>query len=529
RLLFCKVGTQHCPDHDQPISAASPHDIASELLERFPGERLFLFAPVVSGRKGYYTELFARALRADIGEARIDDEIVGLSEDLRLERHKLHWISLLTSSVTASPNASDLLAEAIQQALILGNGTLEVAVGKKSGKPELFSVSRVCPTCKRGFRELDPQDFSFRSARGMCEGCLGHGTIETAHGDEPCSVCDGSRIGPVGRHVYLNGKTIHDYASLTAPNLLAALEKLSLPKRLDPVVSPIMTELCHLLSVITSIGLDYISLDRESSTLSGGEAQRLRLARSLGSPLSGVCYVLDEPTIGLHPQDHAHLLALLRGLRDEGNTVVVVEHDEETIRAADHIIDLGPSGGARGGQVLAAGTVDDIIANESSPTGWALRDRAAGHTTVPPETPTRRKDVPSLVLSGASANNLRNVDVAIPLERLTVVCGVSGAGKSSLVHGSLVPAVFDAFDNTLDEPRTWRQLKNHDALERFIEIDQNPVGKTPSSCPASYLKIFDDIRKLYASLPEAEMRGWGPSHFSYNSSGGRCEHCSGRG
>jgi len=536
RLLYSKVGTQHCPIDDTPITSYSTSLITEEIARRYAGKRIFVLAPVVSGRKGYYNDLFQRALRAELSEARIDGKIVKLSPDLRLERHKLHWISLFVGSITAPEKRSDLLKEALDQALVLGAGTLEIIVDDKWNEPEVFSTARVCPTCKRGYRELDPQDFSFRSARGVCPKCSGRGFIELRGGkDELCPECAGARIGAIGRHVTIADKRIFELTELTAPGLLAFLKKVKFDKRLEPIIEPIMRELFSRLEIVSSVGLDYLKLDRDASTISGGEAQRLRLAKTLGSPLTGVCYVLDEPSIGLHPQDQTMLMDTLVSLRDAGNTLVVVEHDEETIRAADHVIDIGPLGGAGGGRLVAQGTVEDIERTPHSVTGAALRARSEAGRSAPPSAFGRKtvsKELEWIELTGATANNLKNIDVRIPLGTLTVVCGVSGAGKSSLVHGTLAPAVIEQLvgkKKERGESRTWKSLQNARALDRLLEIDQSPVGKTPASTPASYLGIFDDIRKIYAALPEARAKGWSASHFSFNTGKGRCPECGGRG
>ncbi|MCB0343530.1 MAG: excinuclease ABC subunit UvrA [Bdellovibrionales bacterium] len=524
RLLFAKVGSQHCPDHDKKIVGFNAEEITDLLVSRYSGKRLHLFAPVVSGRKGFYTELFNRALRADIIQARVDGKLVSIEENMRLERHKLHYISLLVASAASSEKNRSLLLSAVEQCLLLGNGTLEVSVDDKKAKPETMSTSRMCPVCKRGFAELDPQDFSFSSSRGVCETCSGKGELDSG---KTCPDCGGARIKKLGRHVYIGGEPIHKLAQMTAPNLLSFIQKLSFDKRLDPIVKPIFEELEFRLDTIQSIGLDYLQLDRDTSTLSGGEAQRLRLARSLGSPLTGVAYVLDEPTIGLHPHDHEQLMQILFGLRDAGNTVIVVEHDEETIRLADHIIDMGPGGGSRGGRIVSSGTIEEILADKNSPTGKALRARTNAPAKQLARTST--KGWSFLELKGASANNLKRVNAKVPLGKLTVVAGVSGAGKSSLVHQCLIPAVFDSFGEAISDNICWDEIRGDEAIERFVEIDQSPIGRTPSSCPGSYLKVFDDIRAAYAKLPDAIVRGWGKSHFSYNTSGGRCEECAGKG
>ena len=538
RLLYAKVGTQHCPIHDLPITGYSSALIADELISQYAGERIFLLAPVVSGRKGYYNDLFNRALKAELDEARIDGKNVRLHPELRLERHKLHYISLFVASINSPEKNPALLKEGVEQALLLGSGALEVIRGDKTNDPEVFSTARVCPKCKRGYRELDPQDFSFRSARGVCQTCSGRGLLEQENKSgvkrSICPDCKGSRIGPIGRHVYLEGDSIFEVVSRTAPKLLEVIENWKFDKRLDPVVEPILRELRSRLKIICSVGLDYINLNRDASTISGGEAQRLRLAKTLGSPLTGVCYVLDEPSIGLHPQDQELLMNTLFSLRDAGNTVVVVEHDEETIRCADHIVDIGPRGGAGGGTLVYEGPVAGIEECEESLTGQALKARSGGRRAVYEFRNNRQiysKSTSWLGLRGAKTNNLKDIDIDIPLSALTAVIGVSGAGKSSLVHGTLVPAVTaDLLDEKIPaQMKTWSALKNVGNLQRLIEIDQSPVGRTPTSTPASFLGFFDDLRKLYAELPDAKARGWNASFFSFNTGKGRCPECNGRG
>ncbi len=531
RLLFAKVGKQHCPIHDTEIVSFTSESMTAEILNRFEGKRIFLFAPVVSGRKGHYRELFERALRAEITEARIDGKVLPLTTELKLERHKLHWISLLVASLTITSANKKLLQTATEQCLALGGGVVEVAIGKKQDKPSIFSTERVCPVCKEGFRELDPQDFSFRSKRGVCTECEGFGYQQSQRTGEKtiCSSCNGARISALGRHVYIAGKNISELTELTAPELLSFLNNLTFDKRLEPIVNPIFHEIFFRLAVIQKVGLDYLKLNRDSSTLSGGEAQRLRLSRTLGSPLTGICYVLDEPTIGLHPQDHQKLLETLYQLRDQGNTVVVVEHDEETIVAADHIIDVGPGGGAAGGEIVAQGSLSDIINTPRSLTGSALSKRLFSNDSKTPR--NLRLPLSSyLEIIGASANTLQNVDARFPIGRLSAVVGVSGSGKSSLVRESLMPAL----DKALSQGKSaagpsWKELKNWSSFKRCVEIDQSPVGKTSASIPASYLGVLDEIRKIFALLPEAQARGWKASHFSFNTKGGRCEACLGKG
>lgn len=536
RLLYAKLGTQHCVKDNTPISSMSTDSIAKRIAQDFKGKRIRLFAPVISGRKGYYNELFTRALKAEITEAKIDGKMVSLTPDLRLERHKLHWISLGVASISKPSANNSLLQAAVEQCLLLGNGEVEVYEDVYE-EPSLYSADRVCTTCGKGYRELDPQDFSFRSARGVCTMCSGRGRVNRkGEGEVPCPSCHGARISEIGRHVFIGGKRIDEVTAMNAPQMLEFLEGLEFPKRLHTVLDPILHELNSRLKVISAVGLDYLHLDRDASSISGGEAQRLRLARSLGSPLTGVCYVLDEPSIGLHPEDQKHLMRTLRELRDAGNTVVVVEHDEDTILQADYIVDVGPRGGSLGGNIVHSGSLETLLSSEDSLTAAALRDRADRTTEnlkneLRSTKASQKKDV--LRVQGAHANNLQNINFEIPLGKLSVVIGVSGAGKSSLVHSTLVPAVLEEFEGEKERaeyyPKTWKSIQNLGDLERMIEIDQTPVGKTSTSTPASYLGIFNDIRKIYALLPEAKAQGWTASHFSFNTGKGRCQACGGRG
>ena len=514
RLLFSKLGTQLCPEHKKVLSSNTTDSIANLLCEKHKGKRIFLFAPAVQGRKGIYNDLFNRALNAEINIAKIDDEIIGLSEDLRLERNKLHWISLLVASITVNKNSKKLITSALEQCLILGNGSIEISISSASNDSEILSIDRTCPTCEKGFLPLDPQDFSFRSKRGMCKKCHGYGY----HEDETvCKECTGQRLGPIARNVLLQGKSIHDLHQMKSAELKKFIKNLKFSKNLHTVLDPISKELIARLDMIEKIGLDYISLSRESSTLSGGDAQRLRLAKSIGSDLTGVCYVLDEPSIGLHSADQEVVLKTLQELKEQGNTLVVVEHDEDTILNADNIFDFGPGGGKDGGGLVATGSPEEILKSETSPTGKALRNKTS---FVFNKSKLKAK---YFELSKANANNLKNINVNFPLNKLSVVAGVSGAGKSSLIHHTLIPEIINDFDNKKSN------LKNLSNINRYVEVDQKPIGKTSTSTPASYLGIFDQIRKVFANTNESKTRGLKAGYFSYNTGKGKCEDCSGKG
>ena len=525
RLLYSKVGDQHCPYDNSKIATFSTEAILEELQNKFAGKRVFIFAPVVSGRKGFYNDLFQRAYKAELTEARVDGKIIKIDPELRLERHKLHWISLLVGSVKIAASSGEILMQALQQALTLSGGSIEISVEDKWAEPVVYSTDRICPTCKRGFIPLDPQDFSFRSARGKCGKCEGRGTVEVNEMEQLCSACCGTRLKGLANHVYIGGLNISSVTENTAPELLAFLKATNFSNRVAPIVEPILKELESRLRIITDIGLDYLALNRDAASISGGEAQRLRLAKTLGAPLTGVCYVLDEPSIGLHPKDHQSLLETLFKLRDAKNTLIVVEHDETTINAADHIIDIGPGGGTNGGGLVFSGSVADIKCCESSVTGRELVKRESGAMVHTEDS----KFSEWLTINSITTNNLKNIDVSIPLNALTVVAGVSGAGKSSLLHSTIYPAVVESITEESSADKTWGAVKNAERVNRIVEIDQSPVGKNPSSTPASFLGIFDEIRKIFAELPEAKARGWTASHFSYNTGKGRCPECEGKG
>ncbi|MCC6954368.1 MAG: ATP-binding cassette domain-containing protein, partial [Deltaproteobacteria bacterium] len=386
RLLYSKAGEQRCPEHGEPITGLGAEELTEEVLRFGSGERLFLYAPAISERKGVYADLFERALRAEITEARIDGVVKTIQPGMRLERQKLHTISLLVGSIQSTGKNRDLVRAAMKQALLLGSGTVEVSRGTKDATPRVFSTERVCPVCRRGFHELDPRDFSFRSLRGMCETCEGRGKLGEEGGIRPvvqCPDCLGARIQELGRNVFIGEKSIDALCAMNAAQLRSFLLGVEFAERMAPVVKPLLKELTHRLEVIDAVGLGYLTLNREASTISGGEAQRLRLARTLGSPLSGICYVFDEPTIGLHPKDHDMLMSIIFRLRDSGNTVVIVEHDEETICQADHVIDVGPFGGRGGGRILADGPLDELLRSEESVTAQALRERIEAEYAPP--------------------------------------------------------------------------------------------------------------------------------------------------
>jgi len=418
----------------------------------------------------------------------------------------------------------------------------------------VFSTRRACPSCGQSFAELDPRLFSFNSRHGWCQGCYGTGVQMPgfdeqqsgeelwwnewyAHTPEPCASCQGQRLNPTALNVRFRGRSIAALAADSVAQSGQFFSRLRLGPRERQIARDLLAEVRARLQFLERVGLGYLQLDRAAPTLSGGEAQRIRLAAQLGSNLQGVCYVLDEPTIGLHPRDNAVLLESLSELTRHRNTLVVVEHDEETIRRADHVLDLGPEAGVRGGELVGAGTVKQLMANPRSTTGHFLRE-----PLLHPARPHRAVNAatPRLTLAGVTLHNIKGRDVQIPLGRLVVITGVSGSGKSTLARDVLYANLRRRLSGAAPAAGRRRRtgngaligctaLEGLEQLDRVLEVDQTPIGKTPRSCPATYIGFWDEIRRIYAGTTEARMRGYSASRFSFNTSGGRCEACEGQG
>jgi len=540
RLLFAKVGELHCPECDTPIVPMSDGAIYDSLVGSADGGNKTVYAPAVRARKGTYLDLFTSASRSGVKAARVDGAIVAIDPPPRLAKTKEHTIDL----IVYYGKVRDLDRALFDRALAWGNGALRVASGTPSAKPgageRILSTARTCPKCGTGAPELDPRWFSFNTKQGQCGECEGTGVEGGPDAlDEPgphdhCHACGGSRLSAVPRRVRISGET---YPATTARSVSRALEHVRswrFEGNDGEIARAPHAELLRRLAFVEEVGLGYLTLDRPAASLSGGEMQRLRLSAQLGSGLTGALYVLDEPTIGLHPRDTRRLLANLRKLADMGSTVLVVEHDAETIRAADHIIDLGPGGGRHGGHVASEGTAAHVLADPHSPTARALEE--TGRVVRP-----RRPMADAWIeLSGARAHNLKDVSFRVPVGRMCVVAGVSGSGKSTLVRQVFYPALRKALKLVGPEPGEYDTLKGHKAVKRALAVDQSPIGRTPRSVPATFLGVWDDIRKLFASLPDAKMRGYTAARFSFNTpsaksakagkmGGGRCPVCEGQG
>jgi excinuclease ABC subunit A len=570
RLLYVKLGTQHCPDCKVPIEPQSEDAIAARLLREYKGQRIGLLAPLVVNRKGYYTDLARWARGKGYEFLRVDGEFLPTGKWPRLSRFQEHSIELPVADLRIAADNEAEIRRALARALEFGKGVVQVIAGldrlaeakekSRSARVEMdlpqrvFSTKRACPSCGRSFAELDPRLFSFNSKHGWCPECYGTGLkldkvewdeerektgtedhvldswIEWLEVEETCPACDGKRLNREALAVRYQERSISELAALSVGKLEALFRGLELSGREAEISRDIVAELRSRLAFLAQVGLSYLSLDRSAPTLSGGEAQRIRLASQLGSNLRGVCYILDEPTIGLHPRDNRILLDTLERLQAKGNTLVVVEHDEDTIRRASHLIDLGPGAGKRGGRVIAEGSADDLMRNVDSVTGRFLKNPLM-HPLHPARPVTR--STPSIEIAGASQHNLKNIDLRVPLAKLSVITGVSGSGKSTLARDVLytnLSRMVGERRKGKDAPLSGcRAIRGAENIGRVLEVDQTPIGKTPRSCPATYVGFWDAIRRLFAEANESRMRGWSASRFSFNTKGGRCEGCEGQG
>ncbi len=563
RLLYVKLGVQHCPDCNVPIEPQSEEAIAARLARDYRGQRIGLLAPLVVNRKGYYTDLAKWARNKGYTHLRVDGEFVPTGRWPRLDRFREHTIELPVADLRVAPEQEAALREALSRALSAGGGLVQVlsplerladaAANSSASRIEVeleqavFSTKRACPSCGRSFPELDPRLFSFNSKHGWCPSCYGTGLALSGFDDEQsgeeiwwndwyegearaCDACEGKRLNREALAVRFRNRSISELAALPIAGIEEFFRALELAGREGEIARDIVAELKSRLAFLDEVGLSYLSLDRSAPTLSGGEAQRIRLASQLGSNLRGVCYILDEPTIGLHPRDNQVLLATLEKLQAKGNTLVVVEHDEDTIRRAGHLIDLGPGAGKDGGYLIAAGSAEDLMRHPDSVTGRFLASPLR-HPLHPPRPVAR--STPSVEILGAKLHNLKKIDVRVPLARLSVVTGVSGSGKSTLARDVLHANLFRLLGERRKEkdaaPGGCREFRGGNAIGRVLEVDQTPIGKTPRSCPATYVGFWDSIRRLFAETNEARMRGWSASRYSFNVAGGRCESCEGQG
>ncbi|HKY60042.1 MAG TPA: excinuclease ABC subunit UvrA [Gemmatimonadota bacterium] len=637
RLLYARLGTQHCHNCGRPVTRQTADQIVDALLELPAGTRLQILAPLVRGRKGQYKEVFAEARREGFVRVRVDGKVHDLDEVPALKKTQKHDIEVVVDRLTAEPKNRRRLADSVETALELGGGLVAVLWEEGGEERErLFSRDLACLVCGISYEELEPRMFSFNSPYGACEACDGlgtrmevdpelvlldprisilegvvrpwgeprgqlartvlpslaraldfdlnapwgelpesvrrillHGTgeeeitfryvtrerageyssawegivgqlqrrweetdsdavrsqISEYMAELPCHFCGGKRLKPQALSVRIGGSGIGEIVGMPIYDAHAFFEALELSDRDLEIGGQILKEIRDRLSFLVAVGVDYLTLERSAATLAGGEAQRIRLATQIGSRLVGVLYVLDEPSIGLHQRDNHRLLETLIGLRDLGNTVLVVEHDEDTIRSADHVVDLGPGAGRQGGWIVAQGTPEEVEAAEASVTGAYLRGER--RIEVPEERRTGTGE--ALRVVGARHHNLKDLKVEFPLGTFTCVTGVSGSGKSSLVEDVLHRALAQRLHRARERPGEFDRLEGIEHVDKVIDIDQSPIGRTPRSNPATYTGLFTPIREVFAGLPESKMRGYDQGRFSFNVPGGRCEACAGEG
>jgi excinuclease ABC subunit A len=550
RLLYARVGTPYCPECGRAILRHSVPQIVDQLLDLPESTRLQILAPIKLKQAVNFKGVLQELRKTGFIRVRLDGVPYELSEELALPRQLPSSIDLVVDRLVVRSGIARRLADSVETALRYGHDVVKVLLGENEER--LFTQRLVCPTCGFAYPELTPAFFSPNSPEGACPACDGlgvqagkkrekgkaaaaskskggdsHPTVEGEAASAEtsiCSVCEGTRLRRESRGVRIQD---HDIAQVSALSINAAYDffrALSFSGQKAQIAQPLGEEILARLQFLLDVGLDYLTLNRPAMTLSGGEAQRIRLATQIGAGLSGVLYVLDEPSIGLHQRDTARLLTALRQLRDRENSVVVVEHDRETILAADHVIDLGPGAGEQGGELLAAGTPQEVMHAPASLTGRYLRDELA----IP--LPVRRRQAKQwLTLAGVSQHNLRNLTVSLPLGTLTCVTGVSGSGKSTLVMDVLSPLLSHVLVRSRPLTGVPGKISGWEHLDKIICVDQAPISRTPHSNPATYVGLFNAIRDLFAQLPEARVRGYGPERFSFNVKGGRCEACEGDG
>ncbi|GKS65400.1 UvrABC system protein A [Nitrospira sp.] len=532
RLLFARVGHPYCFQCGQEIAAQTVQQMVDAMASLPEGEKFQILAPIVRGRKGEYRKELLEMRKAGYVRARIDGKVMDLGDDIILDKQKKHTIEIIVDRLVMKPGDALMrrLADSVETSVKLTGGL--VGVLTEDGQTKLYSDRLACIKCGVSYPEVTPRVFSFNSPHGACPACDGIGYAVTPGCPEeedftllePCEVCHGARLRPESLSIKLAKRSIAEVTSLSVRAAADFFHSLKFSDRELVIAHRILKEIRERLGFLVNVGLDYLTLDRAAATLSGGEGQRIRLATQIGSGLVGVLYILDEPSIGLHQRDNRRLLQTLLRLRDLGNTVVVVEHDAETMIAADHILDMGPGAGSQGGHVIAQGTPQQVMGDPNSLTGQYLR----GVQTV--SVPQRqRKPRGTLSVVGAQKHNLKNVTAKIPLGLFTCVTGVSGSGKSTLVLEVLFHSLSQLLYHKKPKIDGCKELKGVDALDKVIDIDQSPIGRTPRSNPATYTGLFGYIRDLYSNLPESRVRGYKPGRYSFNVKGGRCEACQGDG
>jgi excinuclease ABC subunit A len=533
RLLFARVGTPQCPTHGQALEAQTISQMVDAILALPKDTKIMLLAPVIQDRKGEHIQQLDELRRQGFIRARIDGKLVELDEAPKLNLRQKHTIEVVVDRLSVTPAIQSRLADSIEVALKLSNGLLTVLLVQPKMQELVFSSQFACSQCGYSLKELEPRLFSFNNPAGACPTCDGLGVhylsdrYNVIIDKEICTDCEGTRLKLAARHVFIEDKNLTDISAFSTAKCYHFFNTLKFTGAKEQIAKKITKEICSRLEFLMNVGLDYLSLNRSSDTLSGGEAQRIRLASQIGAGLVGVMYVLDEPSIGLHQRDNARLIETLIRLRDLGNTVIVVEHDLDAIMHADHIVDIGPGAGVHGGEIIATGTAKQIMKNPRSLTGQYL----SGKQCIPIPKIRRAFDPTKvLTLTGATGNNLKTVTVDFPLGLMTCITGVSGSGKSTLINDTLYPVAVQLLNGAKKiQAAPYQSLTGLEQLDKVIDIDQSPIGRTPRSNPATYTGLFSEVRDLFSNTQEARARGYKVGRFSFNVKGGRCEACEGDG
>ena len=557
RLLYARAGEAFSYETGEKMVKYTEEDVLQLLLEQYNGKRIFLLAPLVQNRKGHYRELFESIRKKGYLYARVDGEIMDVTEGMKVDRYKNHDIEVVIDKLAISDKDEERLKKSLEVAMKMGDGQIMIV---DSGQiPKHFSKRLMCPTTGLCYRDPAPHNFSFNSPQGACPRCKGLGVVPAVDIDNVdyqemasyvhslgieeqkewaqkweesvdklvvCPECQGKRLNKEALHFRIDGKNISEVSDMELSVLYDWVTHVEekMEHKQQAIAHEIIKEISTRLKFLLDVGLHYLSLSRSSVSLSGGESQRIRLATQIGTKLVNVLYILDEPSIGLHQRDNVRLINSLKALRDEGNTVIVVEHDKDMMLNADYIVDMGPFAGRKGGEVVFQGTPKDMLKTDT------LTSRFLNGKEIIEVPTTRRKgNGKTLRIVGAKGNNLKDVSVDVPLGMLVCVTGVSGSGKSTLINETLQPYLSQQFYRSHQEPLAFERIEGFKHIDKVVSVDQSPLGRTPRSNPATYTDVFTDIRKLFVEMPESKMRSYKPGRFSFNVAGGRCETCCGNG